>query len=132
MSAACIWTNPRFEPFYAAVAAKGVPLVLHPTVPIWGETISDHSMIPMMGFMVDTSFAMLRLILGGVLERHPQMHVVHPHCGGVLPYLMGRVVEQTEVKRRGPRQYQAIAARLLSAGFSRFGVALAIGDSIRL
>ena len=104
--------DPRLEPFYAAVAAKGVPLVLHPTVPIWGETISDHSMIPMMGFMVDTSFAMLRLILGGVLERHPQLQVVHPHCGGVLPYLMGRVVEQTEVKRRGrdnikqsPREY---------------------------
>lgn len=93
--------DPRFEPVYARVAELGVPLVLHPTVPIWGETISDHSMIPMAGFMVDTSFAMLRLILGGVMERHPQLLVVHPHCGGVLPYLMGRVVEQTEVKRRG-------------------------------
>ncbi len=93
--------DPRFEPFYARVAELGLPLVLHPTVPIWGETISDHSMIPMAGFMVDTSFAMLRLILGGVMERHPQLKVAHPHCGGVLPYLMGRVVEQTEVKRRG-------------------------------
>lgn len=91
----------RFEPFYAHVAELGLPLVLHPTVPIWGQTISDHSMIPMAGFMVDTSFAMLRLILGGVMERHPTLQVVHPHCGGVLPYLMGRVVEQTEVKRRG-------------------------------
>ncbi len=90
-----------FEPFYARVAELGLPLVLHPTAPIWGETISDHSMIPMAGFMVDTSFAMLRLILGGVMERHPTLKVVHPHCGGVLPYLMGRVVEQTEVKRRG-------------------------------
>ena len=93
--------DPRFEPFYARVAALGVPLVLHPTVPIWGDAIGGHSMIPMMGFMVDTSFAMLRLILGGAMERHPQLKVVHPHCGGVLPYLMGRVVEQTEVKRRG-------------------------------
>ena len=91
----------RFEPFYARAAALGVPLVLHPTVPIWGDAISDHSMIPMVGFMVDTSFAMLRLILGGAMERHPKLRVVHPHCGGVLPYLMGRVVEQTEVKRRG-------------------------------
>ena len=91
----------RFEPFYAQVAALAVPLVLHPTVPIWGDAISDHSMIPMVGFMIDTSFAMLRLILGGVMERHPQLKVVHPHCGGVLPYLMGRVVEQTVVKRRG-------------------------------
>jgi predicted TIM-barrel fold metal-dependent hydrolase len=92
---------PEFEPFYAHVAQRGVPLVLHPTVPTWGETIQDYAMIPMLGFMVDTSIAMLRLILGGVLERHPALQVVHPHAGGVLPYLMGRIEEQTEVKRRG-------------------------------
>ena len=92
---------PQFEAFYAHAAARGLPLVLHPTVPVWGESIREYSMIPMMGFMVDTSFAMLRLILGGVMERHPTLQVVHPHVGGVLPYLMGRVVEQTEVKRRG-------------------------------
>jgi predicted TIM-barrel fold metal-dependent hydrolase len=91
---------PEFEPFYAEVAARGIPLVLHPTVPVWGEAIKEHSLIPMLGFMVDTSIAMLRLILGGVLERHPMLKIVHPHAGGVLPYLMGRVEEQTEVKRR--------------------------------
>lgn len=92
---------PEFEPFYAHAAQRKVPLVLHPTVPTWGQAIKDHSMIPMMGFMVDTSIAMLRLILAGVLERYPTLQVVHPHAGGVLPYLMGRVEEQTEVKRRG-------------------------------
>ncbi len=104
--------EPRFEPFYARAAALGLPLVLHPTVPVWSEAIQEYSMIPMFGFMVDTSIAMLRLILGGVLERQPELLVVHPHAGGVLPYLMGRVVEQTEVKGRGrenisqsPREY---------------------------
>jgi predicted TIM-barrel fold metal-dependent hydrolase len=93
--------DPSLEPFYAHVARRGVPLVLHPSVPTWGAALRDHSMIPMIGFMVDTSIAVLRLILGGVLERHPTLQVVHPHVGGVLPYVMGRVVEQTEVKRRG-------------------------------
>jgi len=92
---------PQFEPLYAHLERRGVPLVLHPTVPSWGAVIQDHSMIPMFGFMVDTSIAMLRLILGGVLERHPNLQVVHPHAGGVLPYVMGRVEEQTEVKKRG-------------------------------
>ncbi len=112
----------RFEPFYARAAELGVPLVLHPTVPTWADAIREHSMIPMTGFMIDTSFAMLRLILGGAMERHPQLTVVHPHCGGVLPYLMGRVVEQTEVKRRGrdhitqsPREtYQRVYLDLVS------------------
>lgn len=93
--------DPLWEPLYAAIAADGVPIVLHPTVPVWADAIKDHSMIPMMGFMVDHSFAMLRLILGGVLERHPALKIVQPHCGGVLPYLMPRIDEQTEVKRRG-------------------------------
>jgi predicted TIM-barrel fold metal-dependent hydrolase len=92
---------PEFEPFYAYAEAHGIPLVLHPAVPSWSDTIRDHAMIPMLGYMVDTSIAMLRLILGGVLERHARLQVVHPHAGGVLPYLMGRVVEQTEVKHRG-------------------------------
>ncbi len=91
----------EFELLYAHVARRGIPLVLHPTVPVWGNAIRDYSMIPMLGFMVDTSIAMLRLILGGVLERHPDLVVVHPHAGGVLPYLMGRVEEQTEIKGRG-------------------------------
>lgn len=92
---------PEFAPLYAAAERDRIPLVLHPTVPTWGEVVKDYSMIPMVGLMVDTSIAMLRLILSGTLERHPDLLIVHPHCGGVLPYLMPRVEEQTEVKRRG-------------------------------
>jgi len=90
-----------FEPVYRMAEERQVPVVLHPTVPTWGETIKDYSMIPMIGLMVDTSIAVLRLILSGILERYPNLKVLHPHCGGVLPYLMPRVVEQTEVKGRG-------------------------------
>lgn len=93
--------DPTFDPIYKQAEAKELPIVLHPTVPTWGETIKDHSMIPMMGLQVDTSFALLRLILGGVLERHPKLKVVMPHVGGVLPYMMGRIEHQTEVMGRG-------------------------------
>jgi len=92
---------PEFAPLYAAAERDRIPLVLHPTVPTWADSIKAYAMIPMVGLMVDTSFAMLRLILSGTLERHPELLIVHPHCGGVLPYLMPRVEEQTEVKGRG-------------------------------
>ncbi len=91
----------EFEPLYERAEKQQIPLVLHPTVPTWGDVIKDYSMIPMLGLMVDTSIAMLRLILSGILERYPELLIVHPHCGGVLPYLMPRIVEQTEVKGRG-------------------------------
>lgn len=93
--------SPEFDAIYSYVEEHRIPLVIHPTVPVWGDVIKEYSMIPMFGMMVDTSIAMLRLILGGVLERHPDLLVVHPHCGGVIPYLMPRIVEQTEVKGRG-------------------------------
>jgi len=51
-----------FEPVCAHAEAKGLPVVLHPTVPAWSEAIKDHWMILMMGLQVDTSFAFLRLI----------------------------------------------------------------------
>ncbi|MCX7787584.1 MAG: amidohydrolase family protein [Spirochaetes bacterium] len=89
------------EPLYTQAEHDGIPLVLHPTVPTWGGVVQDYSMIPMIGLMVDHSIAMLRLILGGILERHPNLSIVHPHCGGVIPYLMPRIEEQTEVKKRG-------------------------------
>ena len=92
---------PQFDPVYGRITEKKVPLVIHPTVPTWSGVIKEYSMIPMFGMMVDTSIAMLRLILGGVMERHSDLLVVHPHCGGVIPYLMPRIVEQTEVKGRG-------------------------------
>ena len=92
---------PVYEPIYQRAEEGEMPIVLHPTVPAWGEYIKDYSIIPMVGLMVDHSFAMLRLILSGVLERHPKLQVVQPHAGGVLPYLWGRIKNQTEVMCRG-------------------------------
>jgi len=89
-----------FEPIYAHAVTLDMPIVLHPTVPTWGDKIMEYSMIPMMGFQVDTSFALLRLILGGILERNPGLRIVIPHAGGVLPYMMGRIDHQTEVLGR--------------------------------
>ena len=89
-----------FEPIYAHAVTLDMPIVLHPTVPTWGEKIMEYSMIPTMGFQVDTSFALLRLILGGILERTPGLRIVIPHAGGVLPYMMGRIDHQTEVLGR--------------------------------
>lgn len=93
--------DPAFEPVYSKAEARGLPIVMHPTVPSWGEAIKDYWMVPMMGFQVDSSFALLRLILGGVLERHPRLQVVMPHAGGILPFMIGRIDHETEVKGRG-------------------------------
>ena len=92
--------SPQFEPVYTYLEACNLPIIFHPTVPAWGEAIQDFSMIPMIGFQIDTSFGLLRLILSGIFERHPRLKVVLPHAGGVLPYMMGRIDHQTEIMGR--------------------------------
>ncbi len=91
---------PHFEPVYAHAEEQQLPIVMHPTVPTWGEEIKDHWMIGMMGLQVDNSFALLRLILSGILERYPNLQLVMPHVGGILPYMSGRIDHQTEVLGR--------------------------------
>lgn len=91
----------EFEPIYELLEKLDIPIVIHPTFPSWSEVIKDYSMVPMLGFILDHSIAMLRLILSGILERYPDLKILHPHCGGILPYIMPRIIEQTEVKRRG-------------------------------
>jgi predicted TIM-barrel fold metal-dependent hydrolase len=91
-----------FEPVFAHAGTLGCPIVIHPTFPVWGEAISDYMMIPMAGFQVDSSFALLRLILSGTLEKFPGLRFLMPHAGGVLPYLIGRIDYQTEIMGRKP------------------------------
>ena len=91
---------PHFGQVYAHAEILQMPIVMHPTVPTWGEAIKDHWMIGMMGLQVDNSFALLRLILSGILERHPHLQIVMPHVGGILPYMSGRIDHQTEVLGR--------------------------------
>ena len=38
--------DPAFDPIYRHAQVKELPIVLHPTVPTWGEAIKDYSMIP--------------------------------------------------------------------------------------
>jgi predicted TIM-barrel fold metal-dependent hydrolase len=92
---------PQFHEIYRTIAALGVPVVIHPAHPDWSEAVLDYSMVPMLGFMTDSSIAALRLVLSGLTERIPTLPVVHPHCRRELPWLMPRVEEQTERKGRG-------------------------------
>lgn len=83
--------EPRFEVVFQAAAALGVPLYLHPTYPLVAKTLDVYALIPTLGFLVDTTSAALRLVLGGLFERHPEFKLVLAHSGSLLPQLVGRI-----------------------------------------
>jgi predicted TIM-barrel fold metal-dependent hydrolase len=88
--------NPARQLFGAA-EKLGIPLLLHPARPVTYENVKSYEMAAGIGLMFDTTIALCRLILSGVLEQHPDLKLVCPHVGGALPYLIGRVDHQTMV-----------------------------------
>jgi predicted TIM-barrel fold metal-dependent hydrolase len=90
-----------YRPLYAEAERRGVPLLLHPACPMTYQATKGYEMTTMLGLMFDTTIALCRLILSGLMEKHPNLKLVCPHVGGALPYLIGRVDHQTMVLKRG-------------------------------
>ncbi|TDQ01521.1 amidohydrolase family protein [Labedaea rhizosphaerae] len=80
--------NP-FAPLWSAAAEHGVPIVLHPpTRPPTPELVGLGNVH---GRLIDTTIAVSRLILTGVLDRHPGLKLLVVHGGGFLPYQASRL-----------------------------------------
>jgi aminocarboxymuconate-semialdehyde decarboxylase len=81
----------RFLPVFEKAVKLDVPLHIHPTSPINHVAMDDYRLVPLLGFGVDTTLAVLRLVFSGILERMPKLKLVASHLGGVFPYLRGRI-----------------------------------------
>jgi predicted TIM-barrel fold metal-dependent hydrolase len=84
-------TSPELMPVYERIEELGVPLFLHPTASIARERLRDYGLDYVIGYMLDTSVAALNLVFSGTTRRYPDLKIVHPHLGAVLPYLAGRI-----------------------------------------
>jgi aminocarboxymuconate-semialdehyde decarboxylase len=84
----------RLEPFYDRVEELGLPLFLHPTDAVFADMLSDDydgALHLSIGRVVEVSVAAMRLVLSGMMERHPNLTVIMSHTGGALPYQAGRM-----------------------------------------
>jgi len=81
----------EFKPIYDKAVKLDVPLYIHPTSPINSTYMNDYRLVPILGFGVDTSLSVLRMVFAGVLESYPEIKLVASHLGGVYPYLRGRI-----------------------------------------
>ena len=79
------------EEIYKTCAENALPLFIHPTVPMWHESIGAYGMVANTSFVIDTAFAFMRLCYSGILDRYPELNVVIPHAGGIMPILDGRL-----------------------------------------
>jgi predicted TIM-barrel fold metal-dependent hydrolase len=93
--------EPEFRPLFARAEELDIPVLLHPAYPTTYAATSGYHMAAGLGLMFDTSIALTRIILAGILDRHPKLKLVCPHVGGTLPYVIGRIDHQTMVLKRG-------------------------------
>ncbi|MGV9713709.1 amidohydrolase family protein [Gordonia sp. NPDC003424] len=83
-------TDHGHHELWAMLAERQVPVLVHPTSPPGWQTTSLGYPRPMIEFFFDTARVMCGLLMGGVLDRHPGVRLIIPHCGGVLPLLVER------------------------------------------
>ena len=81
----------RFWPLYEYADAKGAVLHIHPTSPVGVEAMTQYWLMPLVGFLMDTTLAAAHLVFSGVGERFPRIKWVLGHLGGAIPYLAERL-----------------------------------------
>jgi aminocarboxymuconate-semialdehyde decarboxylase len=103
---------PEFFPIYEKMCQFNLPILLHPQreteYPDYRtEEASKYTLSSSLGWPYETTTAMVRLVLSGVMERYPELKIITHHCGGMVPYMVNRItgfVEAGEIfgSRKGP------------------------------
>jgi aminocarboxymuconate-semialdehyde decarboxylase len=81
----------RYWPLYEVANDLGAVLHIHPTNPISVEQMREFWLMPLVGFLMDTTVAAAHLVYSGVAERFPNIKWVLSHLGGAIPYLAERL-----------------------------------------
>ena len=91
--------HPTLDPFWAAVAASGLPAGVHGApgmhIPVAGaDRFDNYVQVHAVSFPFDQMIALTALALGGVLERHAALRVAFLEAGvGWVPYFLERLDE---------------------------------------
>jgi predicted TIM-barrel fold metal-dependent hydrolase len=103
-----------FSPILERAEALNVPIYVHPAVPptavvdaqFGGFSPPVNAMFASAGWAwhIETAVHVIRMILGGVFDRHPKLQVVIGHLGEGIPFMLPRLnknfpMEMTKLNR---------------------------------
>jgi aminocarboxymuconate-semialdehyde decarboxylase len=78
-------------PFYERATELGVPVFLHPFLPPGADQMRDFWLQTVLGVLFESALTAARLAFSGLFEAVPDLKVVVPHIGGLIPYSLGRL-----------------------------------------
>jgi aminocarboxymuconate-semialdehyde decarboxylase len=81
----------RYWPLYERADSFGAVLHIHPTSPQGVEAMTEYWLMPLVGFLFDTTLAAAKLVFSGVAEKFPRIRWVLSHLGGAIPYVAERL-----------------------------------------
>jgi aminocarboxymuconate-semialdehyde decarboxylase len=84
-------SDPRFWPMYELANDLGAVLYIHPAHPANVDMMREYWLMPLVGFLFDTTLAAASLVFSGVMERFPRIRWALCHLGGAIPYLAERL-----------------------------------------
>jgi predicted TIM-barrel fold metal-dependent hydrolase len=88
----------EFWPLYEKMEKYNLPIWIHPIrehdyADYRSEKKSLYRIAGSLGWPYETSVAMVRLAMSGVLEKFPKIKFITHHCGGMVPYYGERIVQ---------------------------------------
>jgi len=85
---------PEYYPFWEKAEKNDLPVLLHPihwdNYPLVSME-EGYRMMHVFGWPFDTTQAVWRLIMGGVIDRFPTLKIVTHHMGAMFPYFQRRI-----------------------------------------
>jgi len=81
----------RYWPLWERASDARAVMYIHPTFPLGVEAMQEYWLMPLVGFLFDTTLAAAHLVFAGIPERFPGIRWVLGHLGGTIPYLAERL-----------------------------------------
>lgn len=83
-------SDERYWPMYEVANDLKIVFFIHPTYPLGVEAMEEYMLMPLVGFLADTTLAAASLVFAGVCERFSNIKWVLGHLGGAVPFLAER------------------------------------------
>ena len=83
--------DPSMDRFFAVAHELGALVLVHPSDQDLSPRVTELGLGFGAGMPIETALAAAALIVGGALERRPEVRICLAHGGGVLPAMIGRL-----------------------------------------
>jgi aminocarboxymuconate-semialdehyde decarboxylase len=105
-------SSPEFDDLFDEFDTLGIPVFIHPTLPVGAERYKDYFLGMIVLYPNETSITIAEMLFRGLLEKYQKMKIMVGDLGGALPLLAGRmhrffvgIEESRKNLRREPLEY---------------------------